>query len=877
MRPIELEMTAFGPYADTQRVDFSTFGTSCLFLVAGDTGAGKTSIFDAISFALYGEASGAVRETKGFHSDYAPIARECSVMLRFSHGAKTYVLRRSPAYMVPKRDGGERLHPSTAEMNCLEDGRSWHTVRQVNQAVVEIVGLSAAQYAQVVMIAQGEFQKILLASSEERRTLLSRLFGTQLYQEIERRLKLLNGEAQSRVEAACQRYATALERVQWNSEDAEAEKRFASPQRSREAAQWLEERLDSQHARHGALVKEASRLREREAALRENLALAQQQNQGVERLEDVRRRHGELANQVEKIRKLQQELDEAERAEELRAQEKLVEREHREVQKSEEQLAGCERAFQDCEARRGEKARALAQAQQAQPRQRELTLLGEKLREMLPRFQEAAEAQAELVKAEEAARTALGASERAEMEYLRLHRLYLMDQAGILADGLRPGEPCPVCGALEHPNPAGHVHQAPDKAGVDTAARKREDAARRAEAAASKSAAARERMRGLMRALEERGAESEAGAAAGKDLRARECAIREQLQRCDEEAEKLRRQFEVADEEARRAEKDLSAAEGRLCAARRALEEGRTRWQEAKNALLDRMGDLGFATESAYREALRDSVRRGEVRQRIARWREQTGAVEAQLKDLEEMWGSKGKVDTACLLAEIEQCAGAFQQKDAQEHALLNQIHQNEGALHALKSCCEELDGAQRRFGWVNGLYRTAAGRLERANKLPFESYILQYYYTRVIAAANRRLERMSEGRYYLRSKVESAGNARSGLGLRVLDNNTGREREVSSLSGGESFIASLSLALGFADVVQTESGAARVEAVFIDEGFGSLDEDTLRLAIGTLEQLSGGDRLVGIISHVAELKNYIQPQILIEKTARGSRISLQN
>ena len=195
MRPIELKMCAFGPYAGAETVDFSQFGTGCLFLVTGDTGAGKTSIFDAISFALYGEASGRTRETKGFHSDFAPRSAETVVELKFEHENRIYTARRSPAYLVPKRDGsGERLHPAWAELE-RDDGRSWSSVREVNQAVRDILGLTAEQYAQVVMIAQGEFQRILLAGSDERRALLSKLFGTEIYRDIEQQLKERNREA----------------------------------------------------------------------------------------------------------------------------------------------------------------------------------------------------------------------------------------------------------------------------------------------------------------------------------------------------------------------------------------------------------------------------------------------------------------------------------------------------------------------------------------------------------------------------------------------------------------------------------------------------------------------------------------------------------
>lgn len=873
MRPIELEMTAFGPFGDTQRVDFSGFGPGCLFLVTGDTGAGKTSIFDAISFALYGEASGASRQTRGFHSDYAPLSRECSVKFRFSHGGKTYVLWRTPAYMVPKRDGGERLHSSSAELICEEDGRSYNSVREVNQAVVEILGLSAAQYAQVVMIAQGEFQKILLAKSEERRALLSRLFGTQLYQEIEHRLRIMNGEAQAKVDAAVQRYAAALDRVQWQTEDEEWMRRFASPERVNEALKWLEERLSGQRQEHENWLQQAAALRKAEGEMREALARADQQNQGLDRLNEVRNQLEKCRGQSPDMENLIQELDWAERAEALQTFEKLAQRERREYQRCQE-ATGEGRARLEAAEREAHQARqALRDAQEQEPRREALMMRIEKLKQMLPRFREAASVQKETLNAQAAARRALEVSEKANQNHLRLQNLYLMDQAGILADALTPGEPCPVCGAREHPTPAQHVAQAPDAKQVEKAARERQTAAREAENAAAGAAAYLERLKAMIQALE---ADSGEVSLPDLDLVAREREMKAELDDCVREEAGLRRIMEGADSAARGAERALSAAQAQLGAAQAAQETCQQRLQNAEDTFANRMGDMGFSTEEEYRRAVRETAYRKQIQGKIARWREEMGAAQAQLQDLQEMWGESQRIDTQKLRAQMETCAHSFQNADLAERALSASIRQNEAALAALKDCRGELERAQKNFGWVNGLYRTAAGRLEGANKLPFESYILQYYYRRVIAAANRRLERMSEGRYLLLSKVEGSGNARSGLGLKVMDNNTAREREVTSLSGGESFIASLSLALGFADVVQAESGVARVEAVFIDEGFGSLDEQTLHLAIGTLEQLSGGDRLVGIISHVAELKNYIQPKIYIEKTARGSNIHLQ-
>ena len=863
MRPLELEMTAFGPYAGTERIDFTAFGRSSLFLVTGDTGAGKTAIFDAISFALYGESSGRVRETKGFHSDFAAWDQQCCVTLKFAHGDKVYTVRRSPSYAVPKRDGsGERVRPAPAELEC-DDGRSWSSPREVGRVIPELLGLSAEQYGQVVMIAQGEFRKILLAKSEERRALLSRVFGTELYREIEKQLRVYNSEAQAALDRACARYAAALARAQW----AEGAESFESPERAEEAAAHLEEQIEAESARHVALTEELNELRESNAALREQLAQAQAQNQGVERLRAARERHAALAGRTREIEALRRELDAAERAERLRPGDALYRREREERARVETMTANCE-----TEVARSAGARELAAAKRREaeaklPRREELTLRAEQLGALLPQFRETGIARDGAEMAAANARRAIAEQSAAEAEYARLHRLYLMDQAGILADGLRSGEPCPVCGSTSHPAPAAHIADAPDKLRVDAAAQARDRAAGVAKRAAEASGAAQEKLRTLLAAL---------GMEETEDLDAKERACREECEAIRAEAAQIQAAFSAADAASRRADEIHGAALARRETASARLAESRAREEAARDAFLNGMGDMGFDSEEAYRAALRDDGARAGLRNTIERWQTDVRSAEAQIGELAEMWDGRERVDTEALSSRIEAGAAAHAETDAAERALFTRLEGNRAALSALRACVRELASAREDFGNANNLYQTAAGLLPGPNKVPFESYILRYYFQRVIAAANRRLEGMSDGRYRLRSRQGSTGNARSGLDLMVLDLFTDREREVSSLSGGEGFIASLALALGFADVVQAESGGARVDAVFIDEGFGSLDEDTLRRALKTLEDLTGGDRLVGVISHVAELRDRIGPKLLVEKTARGSRVRVQ-
>lgn len=868
MRPIELKMCAFGPYAGAETVDFSQFGPGCLFLVTGDTGAGKTSIFDAISFALYGEASGRTRETKGFHSDFAPKSAETVVELRFEHENRVYTARRSPAYMVPKRDGsGERLHPAWAELAC-DDGRSWSSVREVNQAIREILGLTAEQYAQVVMIAQGEFQRILLAGSDERRSLLSKLFGTEIYRDIEQRLKERNREALAGVNAARQQFSAACSRVlPEEAGDGLLEQRMQSPERADEVIELLAAQIEREAGAHAAAEAELSRLNASAGALREELARSDQQNAGVLRLREVERRRKEAMERKPEIDRMQQELDDAERAEPLRAVEERLRREVAERTRLEGELRTAEQRCLQTEKQRSAAAEALNVLAQQLPEREKLNLRAEQLNALLPKFKQARDA-ADLAKRTKAvAARAIGEMRRAEENYRRLHTLYLMDQAGILADGLRPNEPCPVCGSTEHPHPAAHIENAPDKAAVDEAAEQQGAAARNAEAVSAASASAQEKLAAILEAL---------GGDAPENLAQREQDLRRECEECRNAAERIRSEHAAADAAAKKAEREHSAALARRESLASALEQRRATVAEVGNLWKNGLGDSGFDSVQSWRSALRTDAQRRGLRRDIESWRSDCQALAAQQADLQRMWGDKESVDVGALRDALHAQEQQIATLDAREHALLNRCAQNRAALAAIQSCAKRLNRAQEDFGNVNLLYQTAAGQLGGANKLPFENYILQYYFSRVIAAANLRLERMSDGRYLLRGKIEGAGNAKSGLGLRVLDANTNQEREVSSLSGGETFVASLSLALGFADVVQAESGSVRVDAMFIDEGFGSLDEDTLRRALTTLENLTGGDRLVGVISHVAELQDYIEPRIAVEKTVRGSRVRVQ-
>lgn len=881
MRPIRLEMCAFGPYAGTETVDFESFGDGCLFLVAGDTGAGKTSIFDGISFALYGEASGKTRETKGFRSDFAARNRKTYVKFTFEHDGVVYSVYRSPMQMMMKQDrSGERQISAEACLMRL-DAKSqpesiWNGTREVTQKVTEIIGLTADQYSQVVMIAQGEFQKILLAKSEERRALLSKLFGTEIYQRIQQRLRQMNSDCQAQVRIACQSYDAACARIRFASDAQSAQmkriKRLAaSPERADELLAALGEMLCGDEQAHEALIKQIASLREAQRLAQEELARAETQNQGIQKLQKGRKMRAHLQAREAEILAMERELFDAERAEKLKMAEGLWLREQAELERV-QQI----RIRSDAQEKRLRQQYADAQTRFAavgSNREKSDGLLRrvEKLNQLLPKLQQASSAQKAADRAAQKAAADVAALQSAAAEYEHLHELYLLDQAGILADGLQSGAPCPVCGSKEHPSPAAHIQAAPNQAQVEAAAKRRESASACAEKSVQESGLAQERLRTIVQELEQ---EKLLETGAGFEESAHRW--KEKIAEMQKESQTLLQDYEAADDQLHRAESALTKAQAQVESATEDEQKRVLSRQQARDQYLNALGDQGFADEEAYHAALREDVRRDWLKREINAHHAEVRANAAQMKDLQEMWDGLQMLDVDQIRAALDQMNAQFRVLDDLEHQILNRCDQNRATIRILEKCSAELARSQREFGEVNVLYQTVSGQLGGANKLPLESYILQYYYTRVIAAANRRLERMSDGRYCLRSKVESVGNSKSGLGLRVLDAATNREREVTSLSGGESFIASLSLALGFADVVQTESGNVRVDCMFIDEGFGSLDEDTLHRALIALENLTDGKRMVGVISHVAELKDCIESKIIVEKTVHGSRVRIE-
>ena len=823
MRPLNLTMSAFGPYAGRTTVDFSVLGTSGLYLITGDTGAGKTTIFDAITYALYGEASGESRESSMLRSKYAAPETPTFVELTFLNGGKTYTVRRNPEYTRPKTRGtGTTVQKADAELT-MPDGRIITKARDVTAAMTDIVGVDREQFARIAMIAQGEFRKLLLAQTDERKAIFRQIFHTGQYQALQNRLKeeaaaldrqcgeLEAGLRQAAGSIRCDAPETlpdaldtdallaALDTLLHADEAAltQAQAEHAETETQREQVLSDLGKAEALEAARGKLAEAESAWTEAQAEMKAAQAALdtatasqpeiQSRRQGITRLEDALRRYEQLDT--------------------LRAQ---AEAERKRLAQKRSDLDAA-RARTDAAAKALETARgklsgqpklavAAAQAGHAQDaaaqRCTQLAAL-ETQRQQCAELETAlTAAQAEYQKAAEAAQAALA-------HYGAQNRAYLDAQAGILARTLVPGQPCPVCGATEHPCPAAAPEQVPDAAALKRAL---SDSDRAQKTAAERSAQAAG-LRGQLDAV--RGALAQSCRALTPPLDP------------DTLAETL---------------PALRAAAARDA---EALAAQHTAQQQALSALQALEAGLPAQEEALRRQQADIQERAQELSARAARCAELDAETERRAQELP---------------------------------------HENRAARTAIDTRRQQHAAVRARWQWVHALAATANGTVPGKEKIMLETYIQTAYFDRILGRANTRLLIMSGGQYELRRCARAGDNrSQTGLELEVIDHYNGTARSVKTLSGGETFAASLSLALGLSDEVQATAGGVQLEAMFVDEGFGSLDSEALQQALAALVGVSGGSRIVGIISHVAELKDRIDRQIIVTKDrSGGSRVQVQ-
>lgn len=1019
MRPIRLTISAFGPYAGQAVLDLERLGDRGLYLITGDTGAGKTTIFDAITFALFGNASGENRKPRMLRSKYASGEVRTFVEMVFLYNEKEYTVRRNPEYLRAKQRGeGETKEKPDAQL-WLPDGSVVTGDRMVTARVEELMGLDCEQFSQIAMIAQGSFSRLLSGKTEDRGVIFREIFKTRPYQQFQERLK-------DRSRSLYGKYADSLKSIRQysqgvlteeGSEQARLWKTALDSGSTEDMMEVMEQIISVCESRCGGSVKALEAARTEVTSLAARLENARNAGKAWKNMEEARaklaesrpllaqaeevcRREaergerkadliGEISGARENLKRYDQydrllaelaacRTESARQAESCRAAGLLEEQMKEKLARTEAELAALDKAGEE-----------LAEARAAA---RKLEDNGQRIGSHVRELEKYRAEAGRLLKAQEQYRRGDEERRGAQEQYQRAYRRFLDNQAGILAGELKPGCPCPVCGSTEHPNPAGGggeqvgvasaapvtKEQVDRLAGVARAAEERA-AALSLEAGRMKGGLdrrlegiqeqAEQEIRGWKEAWQNRIMEARSRgtevfleaweATLGQLAQVLERRTDEQNQRIIELSRKAeqkkvleqqRTAFTASLEQTR--EVKQTALNGKIQAEAR-LGELELRGEELKTHLPhgDRAAAQQDLTEKenclqAMEKAMKEAREQFERLSGIVS--EAAAREDAYRKQLESLWDSGAEQDPAAPQdpgispqdpAASLQAPGTSPQDPAAQPQELNpaaplqapaaplqapaaplqdpaatalrqdqappqelnparRLQELELALGRAAGRLKELEEEQNRFhhiletnrrardnmarqnllmeetrkqwSWVKAMSDTAAGEIPGKDKITFETYIQMAYFERIIARANARFMVMSGGQYELRRCVEEDSRGKSGLGLNVVDHYNGSERSVKTLSGGESFQASLSLALGLSDEIQSAAGGIRLDAMFVDEGFGSLDGDTLNLAMKALADLSKGSRLVGIISHVAELKERIDQQIVVTKEKSG-------
>ena len=900
MRPLNLRISAFGPYAGEVKLDLEQLGHGGLYLITGDTGAGKTTIFDAITFALFGEASGANRRSDMLRSKYAKAETPTEVELTFGYGGKIYTIRRNPEYLRPaKRGDGMTKQAADAWME-FPDGRIVTKSKDVTNAVRELLGIDRNQFSQIAMIAQGDFLKLLLASTEERQKIFRQLFKTEPYQQLQDKLKMESGKLKKACDVLKLSIAQYIDGLMVAVDGEElgelpiddvmvlAEKTIADGEK------WMTEagvelgNLDRELEQVNILVgKGQEQQKTKETLVQTETNLVARQPRLIELQAAVvaaEARKPEIEQYTQQITLGESKLGEYN---ELETLEQTQQAEARQLQLKKQQLSEKQGLLIELAAQLDANQAELETVKDAGTREAKLngelqqaTNLYQQMKRLQVLQGERRNLEQSAQRLQQAYQVAAEQAVVALQRYSGASRMFFDAQAGILAQQLEEGIPCPVCGSVEHPMPAHLADSAPTEAELEKLKVAHEKAEAQARDASSVAAAALAKVNAKMEECmqQEMLIDSQLSM---EEVQSRLQALEAELA-SEQKKVKRKQQLEVAlpklvqqkqenDEIMSALEKDMAALESRLAELDKQIAQIKSKLEypskaEAMKALQALMG-AKKQIEQALEQAQKTFAAENEAVQKL----------QGQKQSLEQQLAEAEPVDLDTLRGKQRELAEKKQGIQGEISRLNAQKSANERALAGIQSKSTELAAAEQRYAWVSALSNTANGNLSGKEKVMLETYIQMRYFDRIIARANTRFMVMSDGQYELKRRKEADNNrSQSGLELDVVDHYNGTERSVRTLSGGESFKASLSLALGLSDEVQSSAGGIRLDTMFIDEGFGSLDEESLRQAIRALADLSEGNRLVGIISHVGELKEKIDKQIIVtkEKTG-GSRVAI--
>ncbi len=922
MRPIKLTISAFGPYAGKETLDLDKLGENGLYLITGTTGAGKTSIFDAIAYALYDSPSGDIRDDSMLRSKYADETTETYVELEFMCNEKLYKVKRNPEYTRLKIHGGGTTKQVAKAELYYPDGRIVDkSKKEVTKAITEIIGVDYDQFTKIAMIAQGEFRKILLDKTENRKEIFRQIFKTHKYETIQECIKNETNALYAKFKASKQNlltYASGIVCDENSNFNELVENAKNDNLTTQDIIDLIADLLTEDEKTNGELAEKLKEIEDKLEKVNVNIGKAEEYAKNVEefntksasvpkkveeydnakiKLDEETAKKPEIEKAEKEITLIEKELPDYDSLDNLQKESSKIEKtiskniqdkttskdsldkKNEEIKKLKEIQKSLESASLNKEKLETEKTRL-------EDRKEKLKDLSENVSTYEYSKKELLDLQTEYVSLSESAK-------KIADEYNDLNKRFLDGQAGIMASALNDGEPCPVCGSVSHPNKASVSTEVPTEADLKKAKKTADEENKKAESKSAECAKSKGKLEELEKAIKEQIKELLGDVGFDKAIE----TIDEKLKGVNEEiktvVEKIKAETENVNKKAE-IDKKLPEEE-------KALEELNVFVIELDKTIATDTATLKQKTEQIEKliKELKFSSKVDadntlkELKEKVKTLKEALEKAEKEFNDRNsELTKLQGEVSTlekivknVCKIdlgKEKEIKNSLITEKQTMQdnkETVVSRINSNKKCLDNIQKTAKESKELEEHYRWMNSLSNTANGGISDKEKISFETYVQMSYFERILRRANIRLQKMTGGQYDLvRRKDELGKRSQVGLDIDVLDHHNGTTRPVNTLSGGEQFKASLALALGLSDEIQSSAGGVRLDTMFVDEGFGSLDGESLSLAISTLQDLTEGNRLVGIISHVEELKNRIDKQIIVEKQkVGGSRAKIIN
>lgn len=856
MKPYILEMSAFGPYAKPQTIDFSQFYDDGLFLISGDTGVGKTTIFDAISFALYGEASAGKdrRLSKSFRSDYASLNDKTYVSFSFYHKGKLYEIYRTPEYeRASKRGDGTVQSKGNAILKDITGAEVYEGINEVNNKVLEIIGLNRNQFSQTIMIAQNDFLKILNSTSKERSELLKKIFNTSLYGRIQDKLKEKelslagkHNELKNQIrnifnKLDIQENVTSVITEQVINNLIEINKKLAKDKK------LVNNNIIAKQAEYDVLngkIKEAETINKLFDDLkknRESLKTVLEENKNI----DNKRANLKLSKKSKEIYLYEKIKNDSGKA----LQDNLEK-----IKNIENEIAGLEPLFEKTKS----KYESLTFKEDELAKYKQTASEYSKLAPLIPTYKNLTDS-IETNKKSLVSSTA-NLNNRSTL-LAEMKESFYLNQAGLLAKELKEGERCPVCGSPDHPFPAQLDEISFDKDDLD----KLEKDVKSIETKCNNLGSLIKGNEVELRQIESRFAESSVEI---KDLENENAKLSDMILKLEADIKDIKQNYETQNNKLISLKSSHQSSKNQQKQNEEKYESDEKQYQDIlKQNFQDEEEYKCYLISDSEIESLEKYIK--DTEEKILKYENTISALEAQTRD-------KQIVNVEELQIALKELRNNLTELNEASKQIEISITGNREHRNDLTKLNKQYEKLIEEWKDIHELSLLVNGQMTASTKITLETYVQRYYFKQVVLSANKRLFNLSRDNFVMRVK-EEPGDRRSqtGLDLEVLDKNTGVYRDVNTLSGGESFMASLSLALGLSDIVQSQSGNIRIESMFVDEGFGTLDDTSLNQAVELLVSLADGSRLVGIISHVPNLKERISNQININKDITGSNISL--